>query len=96
MPPKVEDDDDALLDVMRHDGYHVKAHAPSLVELKSTTHRVHPHGALPVRNMQTEAHAPEDANEALVDEVMRLTDKPTAFLQTDKKTYSPQAPTVCS
>lgn len=87
MPPKVEDDDDALLDVMRKDGYHVKNHAPSLVELKATTHRVHA-GSVPVHK-QIQEHAPEDVN-ALLDEVTQLTDhpeKPTAFLQIDKQRH---------
>jgi len=79
MPPKVEDDDDALLDVMRKDGYHVKPHA--LIELKATTHRVHAN--------QAKDHPSPDVS-ALLDEVTQLTDhpdKPTAFLQVDKRRH---------
>jgi hypothetical protein len=82
MPPKVESDDDALLDVMRKDGYHVKH--PSFIELGATTHRVHAH-------VQAKQHPSDDVNvNALLDEVSQLTDhpdKPAAFLQVDKRRH---------
>merc|ERR1719335_318749 len=65
---------------MRKDGYHVKPHA--LIELKATTHRVHAHS-------HAKDHPSEDVN-ALLDEVSQLTDhpdKPTAFLQLDKRRH---------